>query len=372
MSQGNRVQLGWDAPASKLERFERAVESEWGGTSPYVGIQIEQSWREYRQSEQQNRLEALATDIVEATGRSPDHDEKKILLRTESSKTDKVWNRVHKDVKESMSAYATECDVPNHVVLEGVLDWYLDGGREQSVVDKLDGVIDDIQDTFATVNGDAVEMTKTDRTTIAIANHLHRTFTKEDLAMAINAETSGTNYYHERYTDRVIDYKGVKRLEIDDGSDTFLPESLWKERKIGDIVRNLGGDVHGETPPAFSKPEFADAFNHADIELSEENGDTIDEYRDRLLDRIGFIWNEKTQQFEPEEVNPSDDNLADFSLKPIEKEQSWLHTTEHPAYPQKSTDNSPSPYLTPQLEGTISGKLADHISFSGEQKTTQA
>jgi len=365
VSQPDRVQLGWDVPVSKLERFERAVESEWGGTSPYVGIQIERSWREYRRSEEQNRLEELADNIVEATGRSLDHDEKKIHPQSESSKTDKVWNRVHKDVKENMSAYATECNVPNHVVLERVLDWYLDGGREQSVSDKLASVVDDIQDTFATVNGDSAEMTKTERTTIAIANHLGSGFNEADLATAINAETSGTDYYHKRYANRVINYKGVKRLEKDDAPDIFLRESIWKARKTNEIIENLGGDIKTDTAPAFSRQDFADAIGKTGIDVDDENGDIVNRRREWVQDRLGFAWNEKTQQFEPEEVSPVDANLEDFLLQPIGSGQSGLQTTDQPAYPRGSTDNSSSPYQTPQTKVTQSGKLSDHVSFSG-------
>jgi len=323
VSEPTRVQLGWDAPVSKLERFEAAVESEWGGTSPYVGIQIEQSWREYRRSDEQHRLEAIADDIVEATGRSSARSEKKNLPRTGSTETDKVWNRVHEDVKEEMSAYATECNVPNHVVLEGVIDWYLDGGREQSVIDKLDGVVEDIQDTFATVNGDATEMTKAERTTIAIANRLNDQFTADELGDAIDAETSGSDYYHDQYTERVIDYKEVKRLEITEGPDIFVNESVWKARLTGEIIDNLGGNRETNTAPDFSKHDLADAIGHAGIEVSQENSDTVNEFRERVLDRLDFVWVEDAQRFTSEPSGGFDTELSSYSASSITAGQSW-------------------------------------------------
>jgi hypothetical protein len=299
VSATSRVQLGWDAPATKLYRFKQKVESEWGGTSPYVGIQIEQSWREFRRSDEQHELEAIADDILEATGRSPDRNEKKIFGQSFSSETDKVWNRVHEEVKEEMSAYAAECNVPKHVVLEGVIDWYLDGGRVQKVIDKLDAVVDDIKDTFAVVSGDATAKSKSERITIAIANRLGPGFHEEDLGEAIHAETSGTDYYHEEYTGRVIDYKGVRRLKKPDSPDIFLPESTWKAKKTGEIIDNLGGNPEKNTAPTFTDHELADAAGHAGIEVDPDNPEMFREYQDRVLDRLGFVWDDELEQFIP-------------------------------------------------------------------------
>lgn len=78
MSDGCREQLGWKISADLWARYKRRVNSEWGETSPYTGIQIEQSWREYHAGGSRHTLEEVSQKIVAATGRSQNAIREKI------------------------------------------------------------------------------------------------------------------------------------------------------------------------------------------------------------------------------------------------------------------------------------------------------
>jgi len=296
MSDGCREQLGWKVSAELWARFEGRVASEWGGASPYTGIQIEQSWREYHSDGGKHPLEEITEDIVAATGRSPNHVREKNLRAAidVDAETTTVWVRVHEDVKEEMAAFANASQVPKRAVLRAVLIWYLDGGRDTRVREKLERVVDDIEAAYEMIDGESVSLSKTERITRAIATRLEARFSEKRLGEAIDAETSGSDYYHTEYSPRVIEFKGVKRIEHDDRPDAFLPPEQWQNWKAGEIIDALGGDSTVDVAPPFTKQDFLEAANQAGF----DQVDMSDETLDRILDRLNFRWNETDEQFE--------------------------------------------------------------------------
>lgn|GEM_PF-4918203 len=302
VTSASRVRLGWEVPDDRWSEFTEKVAEEWGDSHLYAGIQIEESWREYRDV---HPLEDHATRLLEAAGLSRETDEKKnlpgvpSLADTESSRQ---YVRVHEDVKHEMEQYAAANGLSKHEVLRGVIAWYLGGSREERLVEKFDRVVPEAERAFAEATDDGPEtadgLSKSERVTRKIARSLGDSFSETDLRDAIDEETSGTDYYHDEYTPRVVAYKGVKRWENDDRPDVFLPPETWEAKQTTEIIRELGGDYE-TPPPAFTKAEFAQAAGRAGIEVIEENGETVNEYKDRVLERIEFAWSEETEQFEP-------------------------------------------------------------------------
>ncbi|EMA04286.1 hypothetical protein SAMN05443574_13511 [Haloarcula vallismortis] len=298
----SRVKLGWEVPDDRWAEFTEKVEEEWGESRLYAGVQIEQSWREYRDV---HPLEDHANRLLEAAGLSRETDEKKnlpgvpSLADTESSRQ---FVRVHEDVKQEMEQYAAAHGLSKHEVLRGVIAWYLGGSREERLVEKFDRVVPEAERAFAEATDDGPEtadgLSKSERVTRKIARSLGDSFSENDLEDAIDAETTGTDYYHDEYTPRVVEYKGVKRWEKGSGPDIFLPPETWRAKQTTEIVSELGGDYE-TPPPAFTRQEFAQAADRAGIEVSPENRETVNEYKDRVLDRIEFAWSEETEQFEP-------------------------------------------------------------------------
>lgn len=301
MGDGYREQLGWKISADLWTRYKRRVNAEWGETSPYAGIQIEQSWREYHADGGKHALEDVSQQIVAATSRSQnDVREKNPRTRIETTvETTTVWVRVHEDVKQEMAAFADASNVPKRGVLRAVLNWYVTGGRDDRILTKLERVVDDIQAAFETLDGTSTTLSKAERRTRAIANQLGDAFNEADLAKAIDAETSGTDYFHDEYTPRVIQYKGVKRVQKDDEADVFLPPQKWQNRKVGEIITDLGGDTLKDTAPPFSRTDFAQAANQAGFNRTDTSPDTINTYLDLVLERLDFQWNDASEQFEP-------------------------------------------------------------------------
>ncbi|WP_408957548.1 hypothetical protein [Natrinema sp. 74] len=307
MTTSSRVKLGWEVPDDRWAEYTAKVEEEWGEYRLYAGIQIEVSWREYRDV---HPLEDHANRLLEAAGLSRETDEKNnlsgipSLADTESSRQ---FVRVHEDVKHEMEQYAAANDLSKHEVLRGVIAWYLGGSREERLVEKFDRVVPEAERAFAEATDDGPDtadgLSKTERVTRKIARSLGDSFSENDLEDAIDAETTGTAYFHDEYTPRVVEYKGVKRWETDDRPDVFLPPENWKEKQTTEIISELGGDYE-TPPPAFTREEFAQAATNAGIEVWPENRETVNEYRGRVLERIEFAWSDETEQFEP--VDDSD------------------------------------------------------------------
>ena len=316
VTSASRVRLGWEVPDDRWSEFTEKVAEEWGDSHLYAGIQIEESWREYRDV---HPLEDHANRLLEVAGLSRETDEKKnlpgipSLADTESSRQ---YVRVHEDVKHEMEQYAAANGLSKHEVLRGVIAWYLGGSREERLVEKFDRVVPEAERAFAEATDDGPEtadgLSKSERVTRKIARSLGDSFSEADLRDAIDAETTGTDYYHDEYTPRVVEYKGVERWENDDRPDVFLPPETWRAKQTTEIVSELGGDYE-TPPPAFTRQEFAQAADRAGIEVSDENRETVNEYKDRVLERIEFAWSEETEQFEPvadEDAEPESSSPA--------------------------------------------------------------
>lgn len=198
-----------------------------------------------------------------------------------------------------MAALADESNVPKRAVLRAVLTWYVDGGRDELILEKLERVVDDIEAAFETLDGTSTSLSKAERRTRAIAAQLGEAFNEEDLAKAINAETSGTDYFHDEYTPRVIEFKGVKRVQKEDKADVFLPPQKWQNWKVGEIIAELGGETVTDTAPPFSKRDFVQALSQAGFNQSDTSTETIQTYLDCVLERLDFHWNDTSDQFEP-------------------------------------------------------------------------
>lgn len=171
-------------------------------------------------------------------------------------------------------------------------------GRDARVREKLESVVDDIEAAFETLGGDSTSLSKTERTTRAIANRLGNAFNEEDLAAAIDAETSGSDYYHTEYSSRVIEFKGVKRMQYEDEPDIFLLPEQWWRRKAVLLIEALDGDPIDDTAPAFTEQEFLRAASQVDLTQSDDSTE-LQKYLDHVLERLNFHWNKRSEQFEP-------------------------------------------------------------------------
>ncbi len=298
----SRVKLGWEVPDDRWAEYIAKVEEEWGESRLYAGIQIEESWREYRDI---HALEDYANRLLEAAGLSCETNGNKnptevpSLANTESSRQ---FVRVHEDVKQEMEQYASANRFSKHEVLRGVIAWYLGGSREERLVEKFERVVPEAEKAFAEATDDGSDtadtLSHTERVTRKIARSLGPSFSEDDLEDAIDAETTGTSHFHNKYTPRVVEYKDVKRWERDNAQDVFFPPNTWKSKKTTEIVSELGGDYE-TPPPAFDSEEFVRAAHRAGIEVSSENRIVVNEYKDRILNRFEFAWSERTEQFEP-------------------------------------------------------------------------
>ena len=306
MTGADRPQLGWKQPP-EWDRFLEAVEDEWGATEPYAGFTLDTAWREYRDD---HPLEEYADRLLGATGRRDEPTrEKSQLTRDATSAVDgRVWTRVLRETKDEMAAFATESNVPNHEVLRAVVNWYLSGGLLGRLTEKFERAVPEAEDALADLDPEAEEgLTKSERVEIAIAQRLGKQFSEADLARAIEEETSGSDYYHERYGPAVVERKDVKRWEGSDGPDTFLKPESWRAKMTTEIIKNLGGDFE-TAPPAFTRTEFATAASEAGVEVAKENRDKVNEYKQQVLDRTGHEWDDETGRWVPAEDSAGDDD----------------------------------------------------------------
>ena len=318
MTTSSRVKLGWEVPNDRWAEYTDKVEAKWGDTRLYAGIQIEESWREYRDI---HPLESYTNRLLEVAGLSREADGKNNLPGIPSladTKSSRQYVRVHEDVKHGMEQYAAANGLSKHEVLRGVIAWYLGGSTEERLIDKLERIVPEAERAFAEVTDDGPNtpdgLSKSERVTRKIARSLSDRFFEDDLETAIDAKTSGSDYYHREYKSRVVKYKGVKRWETDNNPDVFLPPEMWKTKKTKSIIFNLGGDIK-TLPPAFTKDEFAEAAEGAGIEVNMENWESVNEYKKRVLKYIEFGWSDETEQFEP-----VDDWDAETELNPVAAE----------------------------------------------------
>ncbi|WP_250864843.1 hypothetical protein [Halorientalis regularis] len=286
-----------------------------GRLSRYVNEAIE----EYLDEDRYSDLEEKVDRLIRAAGRSPDSAEEKNDLSGETTRA-MVWvdehllakfkSRVDEDNAERDS-YAERQSYGE--ALGVALSERYDGGRAARLEDKLDRVIDDAESLLGELNDDTDSgLSKKERVTTAIATQLPDQFTEAELADAIDAETSGSDYYHEEYTDRVIDHKGVRRYERAGQPDLFLMQEAWAARTTGDIIENLGGDpIHDTAPETISKPTLQNAISDAGIDVSEENREQVNVYKDRVLDRLGYDWQAGIEMFAPSDDAESEDQPSD-------------------------------------------------------------
>lgn len=324
MTTSSRVKLGWEVPNDRWAEYTAKVEEKWGETRLYAGVQIEESWREYRDV---HALESYANRLLEAAGLSHEVDGKNnfpsvpSLADTESSRQ---FVRVHEDVKHGMEQYAAANDLSKHEVLRGVIAWYLGGTREERLIKKLERVVPEAERSFAQDTDDGSDIAnglpKTERTTREIARSLGNSFSEKDLKRAINDKTSGTDHFHNKFTPRVVEYKGVKRWEYDESPDIYLSPEVWERKQTTEIVSHLVGDCEGPPSP-FTKKEFTRALCLAGIEENSNSREAVNKYKDRVLERIEFAWSDETEYFEPvnnsnieTRPNPSADNEDESDL----------------------------------------------------------
>ena len=347
----SRVRLGWEVPDDRWAEYTAKVEDEWGESSPYQGIQIEVSWREYRDI---HPLEDHANRLLEAAGLSRETDEKNNLSGLPSlagTESNRRYVRVHEDVKQEMEQYAAAHNLSKHEVLRGVIAWYLGGSVEERVIEKLDRVVPEAERAFAEVTGDdsdAVEdLNHTERLTRKIARSLGDNFRKDNLENAIDSETTGTKHYHEKFTQRVVEYKNVKRWETDEGPDHFLTPETWKTRQTREIEFELGAG-HDTPPPPFTPDEFKFAAGRVGIDTSPNNQQTVYEYRDRLLDSIGFEWSDETEKFEP--VDYSDGETESKPNLNERDEEEVSNADKSDPYPDADTESTTATRRMEELE----------------------
>lgn len=348
MTTSSRVKLGWEVPNDRWAEYTAKVEEKWGETRLYAGVQIEESWREYRDI---HPLEEQINQLLEAAGLSCETDEKNNLsgvLSLADTESSRRYVRVHEEVKREMKQYAAANNRPKHEVLRGVIAWYLGGSVEERLIEKFDRVVPEVERAFAEATDDGPEtsdgLSKSERVTRKIARSLSDSFFEDDLEEAIDANTSGSDYYHREYKSRVVKYKGVKRWETDDNPDIFLPPEIWKKKKTRSIISNLGGDLK-TLPPAFTKDEFAEAAKDAGIEVDMENWETVNEYRKRVLKYIEFAWSDETEQFEP-----VDDWDAEAELNPVAAEEDEVEACDVGDSDVDTSANSESVTVSDQME----------------------
>ena len=273
-----------------------------GRLSRYVNEAIE----EYLDEDRYSGLEEKVDRLIRAAGRSPDPGrEKNRDLDPETTRA-MVWvdetllARFKASVDEENANRDSYSERQSYGEALGVaLSERYDGGRADRLEGKLDRVVDDAEKLLGELTDDSDSgLSKKERVTTAIATRLPDQFNEDELADAINAETSGSDYYHEEYTDRVIEHKGVRRYERTGQPDLFVTPEVWAARTTGDIIDNLGGDRDLDTAPeTISKPTLQDAISDAGIEVSEANREQVNEFKDRLLDRLGYEWHESLEAF---------------------------------------------------------------------------
>jgi hypothetical protein len=301
MTKSSREQLGWEVVSSDWERFQETVEDEWGAVEPFLIRELEDASREFLDLDDFAELEDRARRIAEVVGRSPGSTERKnIRTRTLSHERTTVWTSIHAGLKSDLEAFANENDLQKWEVLTAVVREYVAGGRSQRLLNKLSPeVIDVVESGVADPDATSSDtLYRADRVKIQIAERLGQEFTEDELADAIDAETSGSDYYHERYGSEVVEWKEVKRWERVDQPDIFLRIERWCAKMTTEIIRHLGGSDESQPDP-FSKDKFAKAASAAGIEVSDENRDTANEYKVRVCDRLGYRWDEEINKFAP-------------------------------------------------------------------------
>jgi hypothetical protein len=322
VTDAHREQLdGWGVVEADWEQFEENVAEKWGTARPYRKRELEDAAREFLDTDEFAPLEERVRRVAEATGRSRRaSEEKNLLTRSAGAARTRVWVSIHPDLKAGVEAFAQENDLPKWEVLTAVVREYNDGGRAQRLRDRLSPeVVTEVENGLADIDAGATDgLSKSERVEIAIAQRLGEQFSEADLADAIDTETSGSDYYHERYAPRVIERKDVKRWEKGDGPDVFLRPETWAAKLTTEIIARLGIDDTNPTTP-FSRKEFARAADAAGVEASEENRENLNDYKVRVCARLDYEWNDAAEAFIPMSAGNADpDDTASEESPPAD------------------------------------------------------
>jgi hypothetical protein len=255
MSRPDRPQLGWKRPP-EWDRFEGAVEGEYGATSPYRGFVLERAWREYRDD---HPAEEYVDRLLRAVGSRGRPTREKNLSRSASVEDDRqVWVSVSQEIKGEMERFATEAGVPNHEVLRAVVCWYLDGGLLGRLTEKLERAVPEAEEQLADLDGsaDASLGTKERRTVELVRGLGEGAFTRDDFREELREVrgTSDSPYCRDEYLPRVLD-----RLDFTphpNNPDLFVPEE--QAREYADDEDILDG-------PAIDRLPYADLTDEEQV-----------------------------------------------------------------------------------------------------------
>ena len=313
MTNTHRERLnGWGVVKVDWEQFRKKVREKWGAADPYLNRELEDAAREFLDKDEFAPLEKHARRIAEATGRSCKRgQEKNTPTHLSDPPRTRVWRSLHPVLKEELEAFAQKNDLPKWEVLTAVIREYNYGGRADRLRNWLSQeVVNEVESRLADINtGTTNGLSKSERLEIAIAQHLGEQFSEADLADAIDTETTGSDYYHDRYPPQVIERKGVKRWKKQDEPDVFLQPEIWAEKQATEIINQLRIDASHPTTP-FSREEFARAADATGVEVSEENQDNLNDYRYRVCDRLDYKWDDKSKAFVPSSSdNSGSDNM---------------------------------------------------------------
>jgi RPA family protein len=303
-----RTQLGIEVVAADWETFKTNVADKWGTVEPYVIRELEDAVQEFLDEDPYAPVEERVQCVAAATERSQSNRrEKETMTRARGQPRTVVWTSISNQLKRDLTEFADDNDLTQWEALTAAVREYNSGGRAQRCLDML--TEETVVEVEATLGDHHTEATKgpghTEKVTRAIAQQLGPQFTEAELAAAIDSETSGSEYFHDRYRPRVIERKGVRKWERGSGADTFVPLETWMTRAATETLTNLGATLPYfsgplESPPSpFTKDEFAEAAATAGVEVSADNREVVDELRTLVLDRIGYEWDDMDGHFAP-------------------------------------------------------------------------
>jgi len=252
VSRVNRPQLGWKQPP-EWDRFEAAVEEEYGRTTPYRGFVLERAWQEFKD---EHPAEEYADQLLRAVGIRDNLTQEKNLPRdVGNGDNGRVWVSVSVEVKREMEQFATENNVPNHKVLRAVVCWYLGGGLLGRLTEKLKKAVPEAEEQLADLNpDDDRSLTAEERKLQYLAKDLTveegpGMFTAEDFGKALEEmpyRGGDTTYMREKWLPRILDRLGYTRHP--ENPDLFVPEE--QARELADDPRDLNRPAIDRLPYA--------------------------------------------------------------------------------------------------------------------------
>lgn len=98
----------------------------------------------------------------------------------------------------------------------------------------------------------------------------------------------------------------------------FLQPETWAEKQTTEIIARLGIDDTDPTTP-FSREELARAADAAGVEVTKENREKVNDYKDRVCDRLDYVWDEAAEAFGPASAGSADpDNTNPVESPPAD------------------------------------------------------